>query len=82
MIYSILKGLFIWPIRVYQQTLSAFFPPTCRHMPTCSQYMIQAIEEHGVWRGLGLGIKRILTCHPFGRHGYDPVPSKESSRVA
>lgn len=49
----------------------------CRYTPTCSNYMMEAIEVHGVFKGLLLGIKRILRCNPFGGYGYDPVPMKE-----
>lgn len=50
----------------------------CRFTPTCSAYMEEAILEYGVCKGLWLGIKRILRCHPFGGKGYDPVPSKDA----
>ncbi len=48
----------------------------CRFTPTCSEYMKEAVMEYGTARGLRLGIKRILRCHPFGKYGYDPVPKK------
>ncbi|MFZ4115451.1 MAG: membrane protein insertion efficiency factor YidD [Chthoniobacterales bacterium] len=46
----------------------------CRHAPSCSRYWVEALKKHGPWRGLILGIKRLLSCHPWGRGGYDPVP--------
>ncbi len=49
----------------------------CRFHPTCSEYTIQAVNEHGVYRGLILGVKRISKCHPLGPKGYDPVPDKQ-----
>ena len=49
----------------------------CRHIPTCSNYMIEAIEEYGVLKGMSLGIKRLLRCNPWGTCGYDPVPKKK-----
>lgn len=52
-------------------------PNVCRYQPSCSQYMIEAIETHGIIKGIYLGIKRILRCHPWGGSGYDPVPPKE-----
>ncbi len=52
-------------------------PSSCRYTPTCSQYMIQAIQEWGFWKGFKLGLKRISTCHPWGGHGFDPVPKNE-----
>ncbi|KOY88183.1 hypothetical protein AD998_12365 [bacterium 336/3] len=57
--------------------ISPLYPATCRYTPTCSQYMIEAIKEHGVLRGAWLGLKRIGKCHPWGGSGYDPVPKKE-----
>lgn len=50
----------------------------CRFTPTCSEYMEEAINEYGVLKGVKLGIKRIIRCHPFGKYGYDPVPKKEN----
>ncbi len=49
----------------------------CRHIPTCSEYMIEAIKIHGSFKGIYLGIKRIIKCNPKGTYGYDPVPLKE-----
>jgi hypothetical protein len=60
-------------IRVYQVAASPF-PSPCRFTPTCSTYAIEAIERHGVWRGLWLALRRVLRCHPFGGSGHDAVP--------
>lgn len=49
-------------------------PPSCRYTPTCSEYAVEAIKKHGPGKGLWLAIKRISRCHPWGGHGYDPVP--------
>ncbi|MBU3852081.1 MAG: membrane protein insertion efficiency factor YidD [Candidatus Paralactobacillus gallistercoris] len=68
------KKLFIWPIKLYKKYLSPLLPPSCRYYPTCSTYMIQAIEKHGVILGLIMGIARILRCNPLVKGGYDPVP--------
>lgn len=62
------------PIRFYRLAVSPLMPPSCRFEPTCSAYAITAIERHGVLRGLWLGLRRILRCHPWGGAGYDPVP--------
>lgn len=64
-------------IKLYQFLISPLFPGVCRYRPTCSQYMIEALRIHGVFKGLWLGTKRILRCHPWSGSGYDPVPPKE-----
>ena len=70
----ILKKIFILPIRFYQYAISPLLGPSCRFKPTCSHYMVGAIEEWGIFKGFWLGIKRISKCHPWGPHGHDPVP--------
>ncbi|MGD1961523.1 MAG: membrane protein insertion efficiency factor YidD [Fulvivirga sp.] len=70
---QLLKTILIFPIRVYQLTVSPMLGSHCRHTPTCSAYAIEAINEWGL-KGLWMGIKRIARCHPWGTHGYDPVP--------
>lgn len=52
----------------------------CRFHPSCSQYMLEAVEIHGAWKGLYLGIRRILRCNPWGGQGYDPVPPKKDRK--
>lgn len=69
-----LKTIFIFAVRCWQWGPSRILPPTCRYMPTCSAYTIEAIEKHGAIRGSWLGAKRLLRCHPWGGSGYDPVP--------
>ncbi|MEM8799057.1 MAG: membrane protein insertion efficiency factor YidD [Pseudomonadota bacterium] len=64
------------PIHIYRYSLSLLIGPTCRYQPTCSEYALTAIETHGPVRGVGLAMKRILRCHPWGGEGYDPVPPK------
>lgn len=63
-------------VRGYQVAISPLLGSNCRYQPTCSQYMIEALREHGAWRGTWLGLRRIGRCHPWGGHGYDPVPPK------
>jgi len=63
-------------VRGYQIVLSPLFGDCCRFTPSCSQYMIGALETHGPVKGLLLGLWRLLRCNPFGASGYDPVPPK------
>jgi uncharacterized protein len=78
MIYKIIRFPFIFLIKFYQFTLSPLLGKSCRHEPSCSNYAIEAIEVHGIFRGGWLSIKRISRCHPWGTWGYDPVPPKEN----
>ncbi|MXZ23911.1 MAG: membrane protein insertion efficiency factor YidD [Caldilineaceae bacterium SB0665_bin_21] len=64
----------IFSVRLYQRFVSPLLGPTCRFSPTCSHYMIEAIQRHGLWRGGWMGLRRILRCHPFNKGGADPVP--------
>ncbi len=64
-------------VRFYQFAISPWMGSNCRYQPTCSSYMIEALKEHGLLKGLWLGTKRIGRCHPWGGHGYDPVPKKK-----
>jgi uncharacterized protein len=61
-------------IRGYQLLISPLLPPSCRFLPTCSDYAIEALARHGPMRGTGLAIVRLARCHPWGGDGYDPVP--------
>ncbi len=69
-----IKHILLWMIKGYQWGLSPFLGNHCRFTPTCSAYMYEAIVKHGVIKGLYLGTRRILRCHPFHPGGYDPVP--------
>ncbi len=60
-------------LRIYKRWISPAIPSACRFYPTCSEYMMEAIERHGVLRGLGMGLRRLLRCHPFHQGGVDPV---------
>jgi hypothetical protein len=63
-------------LRAYKVALSPLFAGACRYSPSCSDYMAGALREHGLALGSWLGLKRLARCHPFGGHGYDPVPPK------
>lgn len=69
-----MKQVFIFLIRFYQKALSPMLGANCRYTPTCSQYAVEALKKYGIWKGGRLAIKRIVSCHPWGGHGYDPVP--------
>lgn len=69
-----MKHFFIFLINIYKNYISPLFPPSCRYQPTCSQYAVDAIKTHGAFYGLWLAIKRVLSCHPLSKGGYDPVP--------
>ncbi|HUH26025.1 MAG TPA: membrane protein insertion efficiency factor YidD [Flavobacterium sp.] len=75
---ELIKKIFIFPfvflIRFYQLCISPFTPASCRFSPTCSQYTLEALKKHGLFKGSWLAIKRIASCHPWGKSGYDPVP--------
>ncbi|GAA4464666.1 membrane protein insertion efficiency factor YidD [Nemorincola caseinilytica] len=70
----LLTILFTAIIRFYQGAVSPFFGAKCRYTPTCSAYGLEAIRKHGPLRGGWLTVKRFCSCHPWGGHGYDPVP--------
>lgn len=67
---SVIVGL----LRFYKSFLSPWLPSACRFHPTCSEYMREAVERHGAARGVWLGLRRLLRCHPFHEGGFDPVP--------
>ncbi|MBN2682191.1 MAG: membrane protein insertion efficiency factor YidD [Bacteroidales bacterium] len=73
-IFFPLSYLFIFFIKLYQWFISPWFPASCRYYPTCSVYTLQALKKHGPFVGGFLGIKRIISCNPWGGHGEDPVP--------
>jgi hypothetical protein len=73
LVKSLLQSVLIGMVRGYQLFISPILPPSCRFVPTCSAYMIEAIEKYGAFRGGYLGIRRLLRCHPFSRGGYDPL---------
>ena len=65
--------ILISAVKFYQKWLSPLKPPSCRFVPTCSTYAIEALQKYGVWRGTFLTLKRILRCNPFCKGGYDPL---------
>ena len=71
-----MKGLALGLIKFYQATISRVMPSACRYSPTCSQYTLEAVQKFGIFRGIGMGARRIARCHPFHPGGYDPVPDK------
>lgn len=75
-IAGFLKRVAVFPILVYQKCISPLTPPSCRFTPTCSNYAVEAIQKHGVLKGVCLAVWRILRCNPWGGHGYDPVPDE------
>lgn len=70
----VFSWLFLGIIRLYQILLSPLLGASCRYTPTCSAYGIEAIKKHGPFYGGWLTLKRIASCHPWGKHGHDPVP--------
>ncbi|MGC2521669.1 MAG: membrane protein insertion efficiency factor YidD [Stellaceae bacterium] len=69
-------------VRAYQLLISPLLPPSCRYLPSCSDYAIDAVACHGVLRGGGLALRRLARCHPWGGSGYDPVPAAGISAKA
>jgi putative membrane protein insertion efficiency factor len=71
---KILSDFLIGILRFYQGAISPLLRASCRFTPTCSEYGVQAIRKHGPLKGFYLTVKRLMRCHPWGGHGYDPVP--------
>lgn len=74
MIEKTLRHIVLLPVYIYRYSISPLIPPRCRYTPTCSQYTVEAILRYGIFKGGRLSIKRIFSCHPWGKTGFDPVP--------
>jgi putative membrane protein insertion efficiency factor len=75
---EMVKAVIVFSIRVYQRSLSLLIGNRCRFYPSCSQYIIEAVELHGCGKGIRLGLMRILRCNPLCEGGFDPVPPRKS----
>ena len=75
-----INKIFIYPlvalIKIYQLIISPIIGQNCRYQPTCSEYTAGCLKQFGIIKGIFLSLKRISKCHPWGNHGYDPVPNK------
>lgn len=69
-----MKRFMMTLVRGYQLLLSPILGNNCRYYPSCSEYTLEAMDKHGPWRGIWMGLKRVSRCHPFHEGGYDPVP--------
>ncbi|MBO6794969.1 MAG: membrane protein insertion efficiency factor YidD [Balneolaceae bacterium] len=81
LINNIFRWLIVGIVRFYQLAISPWLGKSCRYSPTCSQYMIEAVNEWGALKGFWMGLKRIGRCHPWGSHGYDPVPENPKKKL-
>jgi putative membrane protein insertion efficiency factor len=68
-----MRAILISLLKFYKDAISPWVPPSCRFVPTCSEYALEAIQRYGPLRGSAMGLRRILRCHPFHPGGYDPV---------
>ena len=75
-----MKRFLIWLVKAYSLLLSPVLGNNCRYYPSCSAYMVEAIERFGAAKGTWMGIKRISRCHPFHEGGFDPVPGSEDDK--
>jgi len=79
---EIATGVVVLLVRAYQRAISPLFPATCRYVPSCSEYAVQALKRHGLLRGLMYAAARIVRCHPWAAGGDDPVPDERVGRRA
>jgi uncharacterized protein len=78
----VVSGTMQGVVRAYQLLVSPLLPPACRYLPSCSDYALEALAQHGALRGTGLALRRLSRCHPWGGGGYDPVPGCKSAKAA
>ncbi|MDP9319640.1 MAG: membrane protein insertion efficiency factor YidD [Chloroflexota bacterium] len=71
-----MKRAVLAALRFYKAQISPALPPACRYTPTCSEYAIEAVEQYGALRGTVMAVRRVISCNPFARGGYDPVPQR------
>ena len=71
---ALMRSLALGAIRLYQAAVSPHLRSVCRHSPTCSQYVYEAVSRYGVAKGVWVGLRRLSRCRPWGTSGYDPVP--------
>lgn len=71
---KVLTTILIFQVKVYKYFISPILPNSCRYTPSCSTYAVEALKKHGPFKGTVLSVKRIVSCNPWGGHGYDPVP--------
>ena len=76
----IARALLLAPIALYRLTISPLLGVNCRHLPSCSDYAREAIDKNGAWKGGWLALARLCRCHPWGSHGFDPVPDLRDDR--
>ncbi len=79
MIARLAAALLSLPVLVWRYMVSPLLPPSCRYMPSCSAYALEALRRHGPIVGTGLTVRRLCRCHPWGGFGYDPVPQKAAA---
>jgi uncharacterized protein len=77
-----MKSLALSLLRLYKRWISPVFPPSCRYVPTCSEYAIEAVDRYGTLRGGAMAARRILSCHPLAKGGFDPVESNAVNSTA
>jgi putative membrane protein insertion efficiency factor len=75
-ISKVIGWILLIPVYIYKFFISPLTHSSCRFVPTCSEYAVQAVKIHGPFKGFVLSVRRILRCHPWGSSGYDPVPPK------